>query len=148
MMRRNKARLVFRLIISAIAVVCLVCMGLPITISRSTITTAGEAIVITAGADEDNIQQFKKLRNSAIPVLEEDELLSDHGTHYDSLHIFGYGFSGEELQTINAKQLIFHPSPIQKGITDVSWNREIKKAKRFWCRALMQITRPCLLRYR
>jgi hypothetical protein len=129
MMRRNKARLALRIIVSVITVVCLVCMGLPVTISRSTVATAGEAIVITAGADKDSIQQFKKLRNSTIPVLEEDELLSDYGTQYDSLHVFGYGFSDEELQTINAKQFIFHPSPIKTGITNISWNGEIKKGE-------------------
>lgn len=129
--RVNKARLAWRMVASVIAVVCLVCMGLPITFIPSGIQSGNEAIVLTEGADEDSIQQFNKAQKQKLVVYQMDDLLQGQHMKYDSLHVFGYGFSDDELQMLRGSKLVFHPTKITSGITAIDWNRNIEKGKFF-----------------
>jgi hypothetical protein len=130
--RANKARLAWRMLASMIAVFCLVCMGLPVTFTPSGTPSGNQAILVTEGADEDSIQQFNKNRNQKLIVYHTEDLLSAEHQKYDSLHVFGYGISDDELQTLNTSKLIFHPVKIMNGIVAIDWNRKIEKGKELW----------------
>jgi hypothetical protein len=127
--RTNKARLAWRMVASIIAVVCLVCMGVPITFTPAGIESQTEAIVVTEGADADSIQQFNKGQKQKLAVYRIDDLLSVKHPKYDNLHVFGYGFSEDELTMFKESKLIFHPAKITSGITAIDWNRNIEKGK-------------------
>ncbi|MES2374468.1 MAG: hypothetical protein V4557_17965 [Bacteroidota bacterium] len=127
--RANKARLGWRMLASVIAVVCLVCMGLPITFTPPGIVSGNKAIVLTEGADADSIQQFNKAQKQKLVVYQMDDLLRGEHMEYDSLHVFGYGLSDDELQMLKGSKLVFHPAKIISGITTIDWNRNIEKGK-------------------
>lgn len=127
--RPNKARLAWRMLASVIAVVCLVCMGLPIMFTPSAIESGNEAIVLTEGADEDSIQQFNETQKQKLVIYQESDLLQGEHMNYDSLHVFGYGFSDDELQMFKRSKLVFHPAKITSGIIAIDWNRSIEKGK-------------------
>jgi hypothetical protein len=127
--RSNKARLPLRIIATILAVVSLICMGLPLSMRNSSVAKSNEVIVVTAGANEDSIQQFRKNSNKKITVLQADDFLSAQTTHYDSVHVFGYGFTADELKSIHARGLVFHPSVVANGIVSVNWNRKLKKGE-------------------
>src|SRR6188768_2787425 len=127
--RRNKARLWLRIIASVLAVIALICMGLPLTLHNSSVAKSNEVIVVTVGANEDSIQQFRKSNNKRMAVLQADDFVSAQTTRYDSVHVFGYGFSADELTSIHTEALVFHASVIPTGIVSVSWNRKLKKGE-------------------
>jgi hypothetical protein len=127
--RRNKARLLLRIIATTLAVVALVCMGLPLTMRDSSIMKSNEVIVITAGANEDSTQHFRKSNNKKMPVLQADDFLAAQTTRYDTVHVFGYGFSVDELKSIHSGTLLYHSSVITNGIVSVNWNRKLKKGE-------------------
>ena len=129
MERRNKARLLWRIIASVVAVLSLVCMGLPLTLNRSVVSDNKEMIIVTKGANEDSVRHFNNSRGKKIPVIQSEEFLSAKNQHYDTVHVFGYGFSADELETIQPVKLVFHPSVIRAGITTANWNRKLKKGE-------------------
>ncbi|MEO8172228.1 MAG: hypothetical protein ABI581_04060 [Sediminibacterium sp.] len=126
--RANKARLWWRILASLLSVVCLICMGLPITFN-STAISGSSAIIITDGTDEDSLQQFRKDQKQKIVLYHVDDLFSTEHPVYDSLHVFGYGLSDDELKMLNGAKLIFHPAKISSGVTAVDWNRKVEKGK-------------------
>jgi hypothetical protein len=126
--RPNKGRLTLRMGASVIAVVCLVCMGLPISFISS-VMGSSEAIIITEGADTDSIQQFNNAHKQKMTVYEADDFVTAGPATYDSLHVFGYGFSDDELQMLKGSKLVFHPAKITSGIVATDWNRNIEKGK-------------------
>lgn len=127
--RSNKARLLLRIIATILAVVSLICMGLPLSMRDSSVAKSNEVIVVTTGANEDSIQHFRKTNNKKMAVLQADDFLSAQTTRYDSVHVFGYGFSSDELESIHARGLVFHPSVVANGIVSVNWNRKLKKGE-------------------
>ncbi len=125
--RANKARLAWRMAASILAVICLACMGLPLT-SRQTNNLAGnEAIVVTEGANKDSVQNFN--RDQKLAIYQVDDFFLNEHPNYDSLHVFGYGFSDDELQAIGGSKIILHPEKITNGITSIDWKRKIEKGK-------------------
>lgn len=127
--RANKARLAWRMVASVIAVVCIACMGLSITFTPSGIESGNEAIVLTEGADENSIQEFNKVQKQKLVIYQPDDLFQGKHMKYDSLHVFGYGFSDDELQMLKGSKLVFHPAKITNGIVAIDWNRNIDKGK-------------------
>ncbi|MEO7529802.1 MAG: hypothetical protein ABIS69_00280 [Sediminibacterium sp.] len=110
-----------------IAISCLVCMGLPLTITQKNLS-GSTAIILTAGTNNDSVQHYKYTSQEMPMVYQADDFFTTEHASYDSLQIFGYGLSFSQLESLGNTKLIFHPSKITTGITDIDWNRKVKKA--------------------
>jgi hypothetical protein len=128
-LRANKARLFLRIAASLVAIVCLACMALPLTIKETKNEKGNEIIVTTDGAVGDSISSFKKNKNSNIPVVEKNIFLSSGNNEYDSIHVFGFGFTEKELLLLKGQQVIFHPSPVVTGMGSVNWKQQLRKGE-------------------
>jgi hypothetical protein len=128
-LRESKARLLWRLIASVIAVGCLACMALPLTFTQIKTKNGGEIIVATEGGSRDSILSFKKNHKPGAVIVEKDIFLSTDKNDYDSIHVFGYGFTKEELLLLNGREIVFHPASIRTGVTAASWKRQLKKGE-------------------
>jgi hypothetical protein len=101
-------------------------LAIPITIQQENKGKHYEVIVITQGAEQDSVTAFQKNKN--IPVLSEDDFLDDPSVAYDSVHVFGFGLSTDELKLMD-QHFIFHQSSIKSGITFANWNRKSKRGE-------------------
>jgi hypothetical protein len=128
-LRINKARLLWRIIASVMAVSSLVCMALPLTFTQIKTKNGSEIIVATEGVSRDSILSFKKNHKPNAVIVEKDIFLSTDKNEYDSIHVFGYGFTKEELLLLNDRQIVFHPAPVKTGITAANWKRQLKKGE-------------------
>lgn len=127
--RAKKARLVPRMVASAGAVVCLACMGLPIGFTKKKTNTGREILVATGGTLNDSMLSFRKNKKPGAPIVEKDAFLLGEKERYDTVHVFGYGFSNDELAMIDGQEIVFHPSPVNAGIVAASWNRQLRKGE-------------------
>ena len=119
--RSNKKNISLRLIAACVAVASLACIALPISISRNVVDNHGEVIIETEGYSADSVSHFLKDENKNIPVytIEGYNLLDEQ--NYNTLHVFGYGLTANELSGLKGKNIIFHPSAINTGIVSADW---------------------------
>lgn len=131
--RKNRGRLVWRVLATIMAVAALACMGLPMRFKKNVEPVSKEVVLLTEGFISDSVQAF--LRSNRMPVYTFDETLLAAEKFDAKLlvypgdiagfrpHIFGYGLNKDQLAQL--PPYIFHPSPAT-GITAVHWRRKIK----------------------
>jgi hypothetical protein len=131
--RANKRFLLVRIVAIIAASAALACIILPITYnSNVTKTDEHKTVLLTDGFDADSINTanavilttdatVKKAYPKAKLINGLDEL-----SQTDRLHVYGYGLSGAELQELDSLPLVFHPSKISAGVTQVNWNGRLK----------------------
>jgi hypothetical protein len=124
--RSNKKNVSLRLIVATVAFASLACLALPISIKRTITYNKGEVIVETKGYSVDSVSRFLKDVNKNIPVYMLDEYNALDEKNYNTLHVFGYGFSENELQELKNKNIVFHPSVINAGIISASWKQMLQ----------------------
>jgi hypothetical protein len=145
--RQNKARLSLRIVASLFAVICLACIALPVRYHKvKTIDAANEAILLTDGFDRDSLEHFLRSKEKVLPVFTLDEkmvsakkykasLVTDQDFFTEDInkvHVFGYGLEKGELESLNKKEIVFHPSKIKTGITSINWQPKIKSGEKLF----------------
>jgi hypothetical protein len=128
--RANKKYVWLRMLAITLAVASLASMALPVTISRSILTSRGEAVIETEGYSADSVRAFLQAQHKSIPVFTLEEYRQLAQKEYNTLHVFGYGFSKPDLALVEDKQVQFHPAKIDAGIATASWQPVLQTGER------------------
>lgn len=136
--RKNKANLIFRIAASCFAVIALIFIAIPITYQKKAEPQeVNTAILITEGFHKDSLEKFKNIPAfTTNPVVANEirsvKLIPDlagflaMNQQFSKFHVLGYGLEDQELELIQDKNLVFHPSPLPPGLQSVHWNKTIK----------------------
>ncbi len=136
--RPKKARLIWRLMASALATAALACLIVPVNIIKTSTKNSGEAILLTQGFDKDSLYKYKNIQayTADIAILKDNPSLKLKyipGLEFftaqsvkPKLHIFGYGLDKSDLQQIKNFATEFHVSSAPTGISDFHWRQSIK----------------------
>jgi hypothetical protein len=120
--RSNKAYLVWRIVASVLAAVSLIFLAIPVHYNTKNID-GNEAVLLTHGYIKDSVDFFlKQNKNAAVYTKDQYEQQADA---ISMLHIFGFGLSKDEWQTMPASNIVFHPSVIDNGITAIDYNKQV-----------------------
>lgn len=121
--RSNKARLVWRIVASVLAAVSLIFLAIPVHYNATKNIDGNEAVLLTDGYNKDSVDIFlKQNKNAVIYTKDQYEQQADATS---TLHVFGYGLSEDEWQTMPASNIVFHPSVIDDGITAIDYNKQV-----------------------
>lgn len=121
--RSNKARLVWRIVASVLAAVSLIFLAIPVHYKATKNIDGNEAVLLTDGYIKDSVDFFLKHNKNAV-VYTKDQY-EQQADAISTLHVFGYGLSADEWQTVPASNIIFHPSIIDDGITAIDYNKQV-----------------------
>lgn len=148
--RKNKARLLWRLMATVFAVSSLAGIALPISFNHTkTEIKTNEAVLLTEGFNSDSVNKFLSANHNNIPVITVDKnlnaakkynalyvpdvsFLSQQYQVINTFHVFGFGFDKDELNNIKNTSLIFHPADISSGITSINWLQKIKTGEKLF----------------
>ncbi|OOQ59169.1 hypothetical protein [Mucilaginibacter pedocola] len=134
--RANKKRLALRATAVVLAAAMFACIALPISYQKDAVGNAEEYILLTDGFHADSLKaapnqhvftidaKVKKAYPSAT-LLSGVSQLTDT-LEGASLQVYGYGLSPAALAQMDSLALVFHPSPIPAGVSNVGWKQEIK----------------------
>jgi hypothetical protein len=139
--RKNRDRLGLRLLASGLAVGSLLFAAFPYTTGKDG-GSLNKVIVLTDGFNRDSLQLFLKQASQSIPLFSGNRSLvhaymdqkiefvpdlfsffTKHAT--DTLHVFGNGFSKEELDMFNDRPFVFHAAPAVPAIQSVYWKKRL-----------------------
>lgn len=140
--RENKARLIWRVVASIIAVAMLVLIALPLTYSTGKIINDDNgAVLITPGFNKDSLALYPKNKfftfdpsiQKEYPktVLTGASALAADSPAVSSLHVMGYGLDESELAQLSNTKIDFHPTPAPSGISAIGWNSHLKTGEQF-----------------
>ena len=135
--RKNKAHLLLRMIASFFSVASFLCMALPFFYNKKTEANHMEAVIVTEGFSKDSIIRFLNERGD-VPIISFNPAIQNigsHASHYvadaqllsenykdiKTFHVFGFGFNSYEMDVLQGKSFVFHPTPLPSGITSVNW---------------------------
>jgi len=121
--RPDKGRLVLRIIASVLALASLVFLAIPVQFKATEISGEQEAILLTGGYDKDSVDAFLKQHKNTVVYTKDAYELQPVGDN--KLHVFGYGLSADEWQNLAASNIVFHPSVISTGITNIGYDQQI-----------------------
>lgn len=139
--RKNKANLILRITASCLAAIALIFIAIPITYQKKAEPKDENTVVlITEGFQKDSLSKFKN-----IPVFTTNSVLAKDirtvklipdlegflamNQQFSKFHVLGYGLEAQELEIIQDKNLVFHPSPLPLGIQSVHWNKSVKSGE-------------------
>jgi len=140
--RRNKSRLILRLSASLIAVISILLLAHPGNEEENNQST-GKIIVLTDGFIADSLENFLQNKNANTPVFSNDlsivQASSQNKVQYipdlaafsdkyinDTIHVFGNGFTKNELGLLNDHPFIFHIPPVFSSVSSVYWKQQLK----------------------
>ncbi|MFC4211105.1 hypothetical protein ACFOWA_07935 [Pedobacter lithocola] len=145
--RVNKARLIWRIIASTIAVICFACFIIPIKYKTQLKQNTDEIILISAGTNADSISKLKGNKYAlasanftnykAIQIPELSYFLATN-KNINRLNVYGFGFTNEELKFLNGYDLKFHPSQLPGGIISANWQPKIKTSEQLIVQGIYQ----------
>ncbi|MCQ6960195.1 hypothetical protein [Mucilaginibacter aquariorum] len=130
--RANNRFLLLRIVAAIIATAALACIILPITYNSSvTKRDDHKAVLPTNGFDADSIGDDSAIFTTDLAIKKaypKAKLINglDELSQTDRLHVYGYGLSSAELQQLDSLSLVFHPSKVPAGVTQVNWNGRLK----------------------
>ena len=138
--RANRPHLFWRIVATTLTVACLAFIVIPVTIKvQGTKVSSGEVIWLSDGYHPDSLKKFLEnnqgdfsLYTSDYSVLKsalsyqpifiaEPALLADSLKPFKALHVFGYGFSKEEIKRLHKIPVIFHAPALPAGIVAINW---------------------------
>lgn len=122
--RKNKTRLLLRIIASILAIISLILLAVPIQFNAATIAIQKEAVLLTEGYNKDSVDNFLKQHEHAV-VYTAGEYEEEQPADMNTLHVFGYGISKDEWEALPPSKIVFHPSPVGNGITAIGYKRKI-----------------------
>ena len=138
-MRKNKRRLWGRLLASLLAATSLFLMAYPF--SKENETTFKNIALLTDGFVNDSVDHFLQGSNNTMPVYTVENAMQYAGRQLpvvtdlaafvakhsaDTLHVFGNGFSDEQLALLNRHSIVFHGGAVLPAITDVYWKQQLE----------------------
>lgn len=137
--RKQKARLIWRLAASAIAVISFYLMLYPPSYQTKKQTGVQEVNLITATdaihTDINNsggvsysldYQYFTKNKKSGVRFVPDLEYFLKSKPGLQVIHIYGNGLNSEQLQLLKGKQLSFHSAAMPEGLITLNWNAQLK----------------------
>lgn len=140
--RKNRLSLIARIIASVSAVAALALIALPVTVNRiHKNADSSSAIILTDGFHKDSIQSFAR-QNPGVKLFSVDKsitsadfvadlsLLWESPFSISTLHIFGNGLYGHDLERVKKMNLVFHPTPVTNRITSVDWQQTITSGQK------------------
>ncbi|MDB5231210.1 MAG: hypothetical protein JWN76_2015 [Chitinophagaceae bacterium] len=142
--RKNRSRLLWRIIASLIMIISFVCIIIPIHINKKAGVLLHEAIVISEGFNNDSVNSFRKHGGSGLPIFSFNnnintsfkpgnsaKLLSAiNKKEFTAVHLFGFGLNDDELQLLRGVPVIFHSSPLPGGIQSFSTNGNLQQGEK------------------
>ncbi|UKT66052.1 hypothetical protein [Pedobacter mucosus] len=147
--RADKARLIWRILASAVAVACFALLITPIKYDTHLKQNANEIILLTKGTNPDSISkiagqkyaltsaELKNVKATLIPDL--PYFLATHKDIH-KLNIYGYGLTNEELKTLKGYEISFHPTAKPSGIISANWQHRIKTSESLQIQGIYQNT--------
>lgn len=148
--RKNKARILWRLMATVFAISSLACIALPVSFNHTkTVILTHRAVLLTEGFNSDSVNKFLSANHNNIPVLTVDKnvnaaqkynaaylpdisFLSQQYQDIYTFHVFGYGFDKDVLNGLKNVSIIFHPTELSSGITFISWPQKIKTGEKLF----------------
>lgn len=147
--RKNKARILWRLLATVFAVSSLACIALPIFFNHTkTAAITDQAVILTEGFNSDSVNKFLSLNDKNFPVITVDKnvntekynavyvadisSLPQQYSDINTFHVFGYGFEKDQLDNLKNVSLIFHPTDLSSGITSINWSQKIKTGEKLF----------------
>ena len=136
--REKKSFLFGRLLASLLAVGSWLFMAYPYT--EPTGTAANKLVLLTDGFVKDSLDQFLRRNSSDIPIFsvsrsryaaKKNQLVTDvsgfAGKHAaDTFHVFGDGFTKEQLLLLNDHPIVFHGNAARPGISSIYWKQQLE----------------------
>ncbi|KQS37034.1 hypothetical protein [Pedobacter sp. Leaf194] len=145
--RASKARLLWRIFASIIAVSCFALLIIPVKYKSGFKNNANEIILLTKGADLDELAKIRGAKyvlgasnakvNNAVPIPDLSYFLANH-KDVRKLNIYGEGLSKHELRNLHEYELNFHPSEGITGIISASWPAQIKSTQQLLVQGIYQ----------
>ncbi len=144
--RSNKSYLIARLVASALSVITLVCMALPVYYTERKKEMNREAVMLTDGYNPDSVLSFLKNRKG-IAVISLDKNIQHVGSYQadyladlsllpekykdkNVYQVFGFGLAENVLEELKNACLSFHPNQLFAGITAIHWQQKIKAGEK------------------
>jgi len=139
--RKNKANLMLRITATCFAGIALIFIAIPITYQKKADPKEeNTAVLITEGFEKDSLEKFKNIpafttnpvvanANRSVKLIPGLEGFLAMNQQFSKFHVLGYGLEDQELELIQDKNLLFHPSPIPSGLQSVHWNKTIKSGE-------------------
>ncbi|ARS38860.1 hypothetical protein CA265_03860 [Sphingobacteriaceae bacterium GW460-11-11-14-LB5] len=133
--RTNRARLVWRIIASIIAVSCFVLLIVPIKYETHLPQNTDEIILLTEGANPASIGSLKgkkyalyspDLKNTKAIIIPDLSYFLKSNPNIRKLNIYGYGLNAAELELLEGYQITFHPTANPRGIIAANWPAQLK----------------------
>lgn len=135
--RPNRIMLAARIFATIIAVLCLACIELPVSIRRQLQIRNNEvAIILTKGFNSDSVQRVlksssnarifstdKSIKSFKAEYIPDLTILSEDSLNISSIHIFGYGLPQNQLMYLQIRDVQFHPDQIKNRISSIAWNQ-------------------------
>lgn len=137
--RSLKAHLGRRILASLLAVLALLCLGLPITCQQSyTASSLKTAVVLSPGYVADSVKRFLSQHDyPAVYTLSSHPARADNfgavpltraqllAQKFAAVHLFGWGFNRHQQHLFDSVPVVFHPSPEPAGVTNISWPQKL-----------------------
>jgi hypothetical protein len=135
--RKNKANLILRLTAICLAVIALIFIAIPITYQKKTdFKEENAAALITAGIQKDSLEKFKTIAAfttnpdiakdfKSVKLIPDLESFLAMNQQYSRFHVLGYGLQAQELEMMEGKELLFHPSQLPLGLRTIHWNKAL-----------------------
>ena len=139
--RKNKSNLIFRIAASVFAILALLFIALPISYNRTVSTDNGNiAVLLTEGYHQDSLAKWKGAslfstdkeiteRDKKVQYIPDIDYFLASKPDYQTLHILGYGLESNEIKSLKTKNVIFHPSALENGVSSISWPGKIRSGE-------------------
>lgn len=147
--RPNKARLIWRILTSIIAVTCFILLLIPVKYNRYVEQDTNEVILLTEGTVPDSVTTLKgvkyvlasaNLQHAKATVIPDLQYFLTSNPNLKQLEIYGYGLSDEELKHLKDYHISFHPSPKPSGIVAANWQKKLKTGEQLYVQGTFQNT--------
>ena len=125
--RKNKRRLIIRIVVSFLAVVSLACIVLPISFNAKNNRESKEALILTEGYNKDSLASasYKDMKTYSV-----NDYLYEKPNDINVAQVFGYGFSKDETSELPEGNYVFHATDIETGINSVSWQHQLSPGEK------------------
>lgn len=139
--RANKARKIWRLLASSVAVLCFALFIFPISYQVKRPERPHEINLLSTGAIKDSVKNlkgrlltsdarlFQSLKVPKLNLIADLPYFLKSQPEINQLNIYGYGLNADELPALRDYRLSFHPSAIPEGLISASWNSRLKSSE-------------------
>lgn len=144
--RADKARLIWRLIASVMAVTCFALLIVPVKYRIPSSQNINEITLLTKGTNPDSVAKISGTKYSLAFTIKgvKTNLIQDLpyflATHpaINKLNIYGYGLSDQDLKGLAGYEIQFHPAEKPGGIISANWQQTIKSTEQLHVQGMYQ----------